>query len=272
MQMPLKILNDITFSTTVKHLLAFGLDNLPIVYCSFVEQNRIVNYLDSKCAEIDALYADIEKQIDLLEQYRKTLITEAVSIGEEIRFKYIATICSNLVNPVFYQNFPQIAPDSIEKDTARIIIERSVEEATVDSWNHLFFKGQIIYSKVRPVLNKVIIAPYDGLCSADMYPVETTQNIKFLKYVMLSLYFVESVDLITRDRIKMPKINQDELGNIRVLMPSLSEQQRIVDYLDSKCVEIDSAVAEKKKQLETLEAYKKSLIYEYVTGKKEVSV
>ena len=61
MQMPLKILNDITFSTTVKHLLAFGLDNLPIVYCSFVEQNRIVNYLDSKCAEIDALYADIEK-------------------------------------------------------------------------------------------------------------------------------------------------------------------------------------------------------------------
>ena len=258
------------------------------------EQHHIVDYLDTQCSEIDATAEDIQKEISLLEDYKKSVITEAVTkglnpdaemkdsgiewIGEipkhwkVIRFKYIAIVKSNLVAPIRYMNYPQIAPDVIEKNTGKIISHRSVEEANVDSWNHLFYKGQILYSKIRPVLNKVVIAPYDGLCSADMYPISAKENVRFLQYIMLSAFFVKQVDLVTRDRIKMPKINQDELGNILLVWTSKEEQQQIADFLDSKCSEIDSLIADKKRQLDILADYKKSLIYEYVTGKKEVPV
>lgn len=258
------------------------------------EQQHIVDLLDTQCSEIDATAEDIQKEISLLEEYKKSVITEAVTkglnpdaemkdsgiewIGEipkhwkVIRFKYIAIVKSNLVAPIRYMNYPQIAPDVIEKNTGKIISHRSVEEANVDSWNHLFYKGQILYSKIRPVLNKVVIAPYDGLCSADMYPISAKENVRFLQYIMLSAFFVKQVDLVTRDRIKMPKINQDELGNILLVWTSKEEQQQIADFLDSKCSEIDSLIADKKRQLDILADYKKSLIYEYVTGKKEVPV
>lgn len=258
------------------------------------EQQHIVDLLDTQCSEIDATAEDIQKEIALLEDYKKSVITEAVTkglnpdaemkdsgiewIGEipkewkVIRFKYIAMVKSNLVAPIRYMNYPQIAPDVIEKDTGKILSHRSVEEASIDSWNHLFYKGQILYSKIRPVLNKVVIAPYDGLCSADMYPISAKENVRFLQYIMLSAFFVKQVDLVTRDRIKMPKINQDELGNIILVWTSKEEQQKIADYLDTKCSEIDSLIADKKRQLDILADYKKSLIYEYVTGKKEVPV
>ena len=134
----------------------------------------------------------------------------------------------------------------------------------------MFFKGQILYSKIRPKLNKAIIAPFEGLCSADMYPIETFENTKFVLYMILSRYFLNQVVLVTEDRVKMPKINQDELGEINVIIPNKITQERIVCYLDKKCEEIDCIISEKKEQLEVLEQYKKSLIYEYVTGKKEV--
>ena len=261
---------------------------------SYGIQRKVASYLDTKCSEIDATAEDIQKEISLLEDYKKSVITEAVTkglnpdaemkdsgiewIGEipkdwkVIRFKYIAIVKSNLVAPIRYMNYPQIAPDVIEKNTGKIISHRSVEEANVDSWNHLFYKGQILYSKIRPVLNKVVIAPYDGLCSADMYPISAKENVRFLQYIMLSAFFVKQVDLVTRDRIKMPKINQDELGNILLVWTSKEEQQQIADFLDSKCSEIDSLIADKKRQLDILADYKKSLIYEYVTGKKEVPV
>ena len=273
---------------------ATTIKNFFIPFPALAEQQQIANFLDSKCSEIDATVEDIQKEISLLEEYKKSVITEAVTkglnpdaemkdsgiewIGEipkdwkVIRFKYIAIVKSNLVAPIRYMNYPQIAPDVIEKNTGKIISHRSVEEANVDSWNHLFYKGQILYSKIRPVLNKVVIAPYDGLCSADMYPISAKENVRFLQYIMLSAFFVKQVDLVTRDRIKMPKINQDELGNILLVWTSKEEQQQIADFLDSKCSEIDSLIADKKRQLDILADYKKSLIYEYVTGKKEVPV
>lgn len=268
--------------------------NTLVLLPPLVEQKYIADYLDTKCSEIDATAEDIQKEISLLEDYKKSVITEAVTKGLDpdaemkdsgvawigeipkdwkiIRFKYVAIVKSNLVAPFRYMDYPQIAPDIIEKDTGNIISHRSVKEASVDSWNHLFYKGQILYSKIRPVLNKVTIAPYDGLCSADMYPISAKENVRFLQYIMLSAFFIKQVDLLTRDRIKMPKINQDELGNILLVVPSKEEQQQIADFLDAKCSEIDAIIADKKRQRGILTEYKKSLIYEYVTGKKEVPV
>lgn len=91
----------------------------------------------------------------------------------------MAEIKSNLVSPEGYEEYPQISPDNIEKNAGKLLAYNSVEEAGIISGNHLFYKGQILYSKIRPNLNKVIIAPFDGLCSADMYPIESNQMTKF---------------------------------------------------------------------------------------------
>ena len=256
-------------------------------------QSKIASFLDKKCAEIDSLHTDIEKQIETLEEYKKSIITEAVTKGLDpdvemkdsgiewvgmipkhwnvTKFKYICSVKTNLVNVKKYQEYPQISPDNIEKDSGILLNYSTVSEAGVISDNHLFFKGQILYSKIRPKLNKATIAPFNGLCSADMYPIETNENTMFVLYMILSQYFLNQVSLVTEDRVKMPKINQEELGVIKIVLPdNINEQEKIVLYLHQKCQDISKAIEEKKEQLETLEQYKKSLIYEYVTGKKEV--
>ena len=103
-----------------------------------------------------------------------------------------------------------------------------------------------------------------------MYPIETSELTNFIVYAMLSDYFVDQVGLITRDRVKMPKINQNELSTIWVTLPPKDEQQAIVVHLDRKCSAIDSAIARKQSLIDSITAYKKSLIYETVTGKREV--
>lgn len=240
-------------------------------------QERIAVFLDVKCSEIDSLAMDIQKEIDTLEEYRISIIDDVLMYGisgkskhEKVRFKYIATVKSNLVSPIFYSEYPQVSPDNIAKNKGKLISYSTVKESGIVSGNHLFYKGQIIYSKIRPNLNKAIIAPFDGLCSADMYPIEAKIDSKYLLYAMLSRHFVGQVKIIMQDRVKMPKINQEELGNMRVYIAPDTEQKEIALYLDKKCAEIDSIIETKKKQLTVLDEYKKTIIFEYVTGKKEV--
>ena len=257
-----------------------------------LEQRRIADYLDRKCSQIDAIIARQQEVIEKLKAYKLSVITEAVTKGlnpdvpmkdsgvewigeipehwEVMRFGRCAAIKSNLVAPDDYADYPQISPDSIEKNSGRILEYKTVKESGVISWNHLFFKGQIIYSKIRPMLNKVAIAPFDGLCSADMYPIETNNNTQFLVYMMLSDYFTSQVGLVTENRVKMPKINQNELGAIMVTIPPQSEQETISKYLLEKCLSIDTVIDKKQGLIGKLIDYKKSLIYEVVTGKKEV--
>lgn len=269
-----------------------NMKNIYIPFPTLEEQYRISAYLDDKCTKIDSIIEKQEKVIEKLKDYKLSVITEAVTKGlnpdvkmkdsgveflgevpenwEVIKFGRCITIKSNLVPPENYYDYPQIAPDSIEKNSARLLDYKTVMESGVISWNHLFFKGQIIYSKIRPLLNKVIIAPFDGLCSADMYPIETKNNSKFIVYVILSNYFSAQVGLLTENRVKMPKINQNELSGIIVAIPKLEEQQQIADYLDIKCSAIDKSIEQKQAIIEKLKEYKKSLIYEVVTGKREV--
>lgn len=255
-------------------------------------QQKLVYFLDSKCSEIDTLIENLRVRIESVKEYKKAVITEAVTKGLDkdakmkdsgvewigeipegwkvVRFKHIASIKSNLVQPDKYMKYPQVAPDNIEKDTGRLLSYQTVEESGIISGNHLFYRGQILYSKIRPNLNKLTVAPFDGLCSADMYPIESKLPTLFMVYLMLSTYFVSQVSLIIQDRVKMPKINQEELGEIKVVVPSQQDMLTIADYLDSKCSEIDALLQNYEAQITTLEKYKKSLIYEYVTGKKEV--
>ena len=256
-------------------------------------QQRVVDFLDAECVEIDTVVENTRASIEEYKKLKQSVITEAVTkgicgkrpmketgvewIGEipaewrYIKFGRVAKVASNLVDPADYPDYPQIAPDSIEKGSGKLLGDiKTVKDSNVISWNHLFHKGQIIYSKIRPLLNKLVIAPFDGLCSADMYPIETEENTPFFVYLMLSSYFLEQIKQVTEDRVKMPKVNQEELSSFRIVLPSQEEQQEIVAYLDEKCAAIDSLIASKEALIAELEAYKKSIIYEYVTGKKEV--
>lgn len=286
-------LNQYAFDTAAQPGLSVSrIMNLNIVLPNLKEQHRIADFLGSKCSEIDTLIENLRARMESAKEYKKAVITEAVTKGLDkdakmkdsgvewigeipegwkvVRFKHIASIKSNLVQPDKYMKYPQIAPDNIEKDTGRLLSHQTVEESGVISGNHLFYRGQILYSKIRPNLNKLTVAPFDGLCSADMYPIESKLPTLFMVYSMLSTYFVLQVSLIIQDRVKMPKINQEELGEIKVAVPSQQEMLTIADYLDSKCSEIDALLQNYEYQIATLEEYKKSLIYEYVTGKKEV--
>ena len=266
--------------------------NIYIPMPSIEEQKKMAEYLDSKCSKIDAIIEKQQTIIEKLKEYKLSLITETVTKGlnndvemkdsgnewigkvpnewNVLKFGRCVTIKSNLVPPEKYMDFPQVAPDEIEKGSGKLVGYKSVEESGVISWNHLFYKGQIIYSKIRPLLDKVIIAPFDGLCSADMYPMETDNNSKFIVYMILSDYFHSQVALCTENRVKMPKINQNELSNIVVVLPSIDEQNSIVSFLDAKCDAIDKTIMDRERAIEKLQEYKKSLIYEVVTGKKEV--
>lgn len=256
-------------------------------------QHRIADYLGKKCAKIDNIISKQQKIIEKLKTYKLSIITETVTSGlnpdvemkdsgieflgqvplhwEIIKFGKCITIESNLVSPEEYYNYPQISPDCIEKNSGKLLSYKTVKDSGVISWNHLFFKDQIIYSKIRPLLNKVVIAPFDGLCSADMYPIETDNVKQFIVYLMLSEYFSAQVALVTANRVKMPKINQNELSNIFIALPAIEEQKQIADFLDRKCEVIDNVAEKKQKIIDKLAAYKKSLIYEAVTGKKELA-
>jgi type I restriction enzyme, S subunit len=148
------------------------------------------------------------------------------------KFKEIASVKSNLVKPDDYLQLPHIAPDNIEKKTGRLLDYVSVEEANVKSPKHYFCKGQIVYSKIRPYLSKVILAEFEGLCSADMYPIETKLNTKYLFWYMLSPFFLEKAST-AGSRSVLPKINQKELGEILVPVPPPEEQNVIVKNIES---------------------------------------
>lgn len=149
-----------------------------------------------------------------------------------VRLLSVVDIATNLVQPSDYLDYPHIAPDNIEKGTGKLLAFHTVEQEKVSSVNHLFFTGQVLYSKIRPLLRKAVLAPFDGLCSADMYPLNTNINKKYLLYYLLSDGFNFQIAEAMSSRVKMPKINQTELMKVLLPLPPLAEQERIVERLE----------------------------------------
>ncbi len=161
-------------------------------------------------------------------------------------FYEIATIESNLVNPEKYLTYPHIAPDSIEKDNGVLLSFNKVEDDNLISAKHFFYRDHILYSKIRPHLNKVVIVDFEGLCSADMYPIKSLIVIEYLFRFMLSPTFVNQATKV-EGRVAMPKINQNELNIICVPVPPLEEQQVISD----KVAKIFEYCSKLEKQIRT---------------------
>ena len=157
---------------------------------------------------------------------------ELPSGWEWVKFASVVSFESELVKPEDFQDLDQVAPDSIEKGTGNLLFRRTVKDSGVKGPNNRFYAGQILYSKIRPSLSKAIIAEFDGLCSADMYPLRAhIVQKRYLLRTILSEPFLAQVRK-EENRIKMPKLNIPTLSNFGIALPPLAEQQRIVAKVD----------------------------------------
>lgn len=258
--------------------------SLPIP--AFSEQKAISDFLDTKCNEIDALTSDIEKQIETLQEYKKSIITEAVTKGLDpkvetklseatwfkiaplkwkiIPLKYCVSICSR--KSLNNQNY--IGLENVKSWDG--IVDRSTNPITSEGDALNFEKGDVLFGKLRPYLAKCFIAEEDGCCSTEflvMKPISIDGS--YLKYLLLSNIFIDTVNMSTYG-VKMPRASWDFVGNIKIPNPPIEEQSKIATYLDDRCESLNSLITQKNTQINMLTKYKQSLIYEYVTGKKTV--
>lgn len=180
-------------------------------------------------------------------------------------FEDVAGIASNLVKPSEFQAMPHIAPNHIEKETGRLLEYRTVAEDKVTSNKHRFFAGQILYSKIRPNLSKVVVVDFDGLCSADMYPIDCFIHVPYLHQYILSQTFLRMV-VKSDTRVAMPKTNQTELKKVLVALPPKAEQKRIVSKVSVLLSQLDELSARLRSRQSTTDALLTALIHQVVNG------
>ncbi|HGY1052974.1 TPA: restriction endonuclease subunit S [Aeromonas salmonicida subsp. pectinolytica] len=178
---------------------------------------------------------------------------------EWCRFGALVNFRAELVKPEHFQSFDQVAPDSIEKGTGKLIKRRTVLESGVKGPNSRFYAGQILYSKIRPSLSKAIIADFDGLCSADMYPLDAMISSDFLLKIILSEVFLAQVRA-AENRIKMPKLNVDSLSNILVPICQESEMNRITSKITGLILVCDQLKSRLQTNQQTQLALAESLV------------
>lgn len=160
------------------------------------------------------------------------------------RFGDIAYVASRLTDPAKYPDLPHIAPNHIESDTGKLLPYATVAEDGVTSAKHLFEAGDVLYSKIRPYLAKVAMAPVRGLCSADMYPIRTAAVLEpaFLRWWMLTNEFTRRA-AGQQARTVLPKINKRSLYELPVPVPPVPVQRHIVEVLDDHLSRLDAGVA-----------------------------
>ena len=257
------------------------------------EQKVIANFLDSKCSEIDAISADIQKEIEILEQYKRSVITEAVTKGlnpdvemKESGIGYIGIIPNHwVVEKIKYhlkyrsnRNPGNVQVLSVYREYGVIPKDSRDDNHNVtseDTSNYRYVRvGDFVINKMKAWQGSMAISDYEGIVSPAYYVYEFSDehfDRKYFHYLLRNkMYATEFLRVSGGIRVGQWDLSAYDFENTMVPMPPIKEQKKIAAFLDTKSTEIDSLIGEKKRQLEVLDSYKKSLIYEYVTGKKEV--
>jgi len=188
---------------------------------------------------------------------------ETITNWEVQRFSHVLKVRDGLVNPesAVYIDFPLIAPNHIESGTGRILGLETARDQGASSGKVLACAGDVIYSKIRPGLNKVTIAPTDCLCSADMYAIRPSARInsRYLMYQILAKPFLDFATVQSM-RVAMPKINREALGGAPLLVPPLTMQERVAEFLDRETAKIDALIAKQGELLVSLAEHRRSII------------
>lgn len=258
------------------------------------EQQSIADFLDAKCAEIDTLTADIQTQIDTLEQYKRSVITETVTKGldpdaemKDSGIEWVGEIPAHwLVHPVYYyygerknKNYLGKEDNLLSLSYGRVVRKdiNTSDGLLPESFNtyNIVETGDII---IRPTdlqndkrsLRTGLVKEHGIITSAyiDLCPIKQVDSRCF--YFLLHAYDVMKVFYNMGNGVRQG-LNYSEFSRLMVFEPPYDEQVAMADYLEAKVEEVDVVISDKKAQLATLDEYKKSLIFEYVTGKKEVS-
>lgn len=266
------------------------------------EQNRIVDFLDHKCAEIDSVIAKTQRTIEEYKSLKQSIITEAVTkgvrgkrpmkdsgiewIGEipvEWEIRKLFRAIDNLGDIDHYM------PNSVDTGIPYLMtgdLKEKLSDVDFDSCKMVSLDDyQTLSSKIKANKGDIIFARYatigtvcfvdiekEFLVSYSCLTIKPTENLllgRFLFYYLKSSAFFEEVNQYINSNTQA-NVGLDSMTKAKVILPKIEEQTQIADYLDKKCAEIDILIAKKTALLEELESYKKSVIYEYVTGKKEV--
>lgn len=282
--------------TTIPHIYFSEYGNRTVFCPDLNNQQIIANFLNKKCSEIEGIYFDIEKQIETLEEYKQTIIAEAVTKG--LDFEVEMKDSGIDWNPIIPKHWNPINPKALfkqRKDRARA----GERQLTASQKNGIMYQDEYMEREgVRVVVvqkdfnilkhvepNDFVISmrsfqgglEYSELtgCISSAYimliPNLEKVHAPFYKWFFKSSKYInaiQSTSNLVRDGQAMRYAN---FAQIHLFDIPMNEQIAIADYLDKKCFEIDELIKDKKEQLEVLEQYKKSLIYEYVTGKKTVT-
>lgn len=265
------------------------------------EQKAIVNFLDQKCGEIDEMVALQEQIIEELKAYKQAVITETVCKGlnpdtklkpsgidwigeipegwEVIKVKYLANSFSKGNGITKEEVFADGDTPCVRYGEIYSKYDYSFSECVsftkkdVLSSLHYFHKGNILFAGTGELVEEIgknIVYLGDSPCLAggDIIILNHNQNPLFLNFALNSYAQIQKSK--GKAKLKVVHISASEIGSLYIALPPLSEQQQIAEYLDQKCAEINSLVAIKQQKIEELKEYKKSIIYEYITGKKEV--
>jgi len=288
------IMLDMSVGGTQPNISQAKIMELPILMPPKEEQMKIATYLDKKCSEIDSLTADIQSQIETLEEYKRSVITEAVTKGldPDVEMKdsgiaWVGDIPAHwITHPLYFYFGERKNKNALGLETNLLslsygkIIRKDINSnggLLPESFNtyNIIEKDDII---IRPTdlqndkrsLRTGISREHGIITSAYIaMKAQKTVNPEYFHY-LLHAYDVMKVFYNMGNGVRQG-LNFSEFSRLMVFEPTIEEQNAIVAYLKEKCDEIDLAIAEKKQQIETIEEYKKSLIFEYVTGKKEVT-
>ena len=266
----------------------------------YEEQQAIADFLDKECAQIDSIAADLEKQIELLQQYKKSLITETVTKGldksvsmkdsgiewigkipehwQKTRIKFEASIIGSGTTPdsgnsMYYDNGEHSwiqSGDLYGKDyiyeTEKQLTNLAILECHALNW---YTKDFVVVAMYGASVGNVAISKIDSFTNQACCVIKLNEK-NDNRYLFYFLKAAQEEMLLKAFGGTQPNISQIIIKNLNFLNVPLLEQIEIADFLDSKCDMINEMLKSKKDQYDILIKHKKSLIYEYVTGKKRV--
>lgn len=166
-----------------------------------------------------------------------------------------------------YMSMVLVAPDHIERGTGRLLNKETAAEQKAISGKYVFERGDIVYSKIRPYLRKAVLVNFDGLCSADMYPLKPAVDVsgRFMLAIILGHRFSKYAESVSI-RSGMPKINREELAEYSFALPPLSEQTAVASVL----FDVDALIEKLETLIEKKKNIKQGAMQELLTGKRRL--